>query len=411
MGGKINLYNLGDLGIDLVSSKLHKPPGSWEKLQNAEFSDDEGQGGVTKRGSLRRLNADALNSGAKILVLANMPLTTDALVSSGGLLFVALSAGGALVSDDDGATFDTPAGLTAVATAIVSLDGVAYVLSSSPPVAKWTATTQTTEIAAVTDFPGMNSGSSFVALAAGAGKLWALLHDTTDGVARVYSWVPGDTPAQYNADIPLGGGVGDYTNVNALDVDDAGVAYVGADKLVDAAPVRHGVLLSGPTWTEDDPFSGDTTTDGQSFNVFVLGGAIILTGYFGAAGEPFLYDGATATQPASTSSGVGGAGGDRDGVPAVAVLFADPSGNVLAYTSDDEGATWTQDEDLTTLLSVSTFGVPAATRNTVYAGTTYTFALVTTAAGDTVARRHHVTGVWDLAPGIGAGQTLYCVGG
>lgn len=127
MGGKENLYNLGDLGVDTVASPLHQATGSWRKLQNAEFSNIEGQGGVKKRGSLRRLNIDALNGGANILVLANMPLATDALVhSTGGPLFAILAAGGAAVSTDDGVSFTTPGGLTSVLTDAVGLGAFVY---------------------------------------------------------------------------------------------------------------------------------------------------------------------------------------------------------------------------------------------------------------------------------------------
>jgi hypothetical protein len=96
--GKLNLYGLGDKGVDLVSTPLHADPNSWRQLQNAEFSNVEGLGGVKKRGGLLKLNTEALNSGASIQAIFNMPLSTDALVAPptpwvylpGSLLAVAL---------------------------------------------------------------------------------------------------------------------------------------------------------------------------------------------------------------------------------------------------------------------------------------------------------------------------------
>jgi hypothetical protein len=72
MAGKLNIYNWGDLGVDLVKSPLHIPDGAWRRLQNAEFPTDEGQHAIKKRGSLIRINSSAL-AGA-VGGLTNVPL-------------------------------------------------------------------------------------------------------------------------------------------------------------------------------------------------------------------------------------------------------------------------------------------------------------------------------------------------
>jgi hypothetical protein len=81
VGGKINVYNLGTLGVDLVRSPLHIPDGAWRQAQNAEFPDDEGEGGLKKRGSLTRLNTTAL--AGSIQSFTNVPLDTEAFGGAG----------------------------------------------------------------------------------------------------------------------------------------------------------------------------------------------------------------------------------------------------------------------------------------------------------------------------------------
>jgi hypothetical protein len=76
MPGKINVFNLGALGVDIVKSPLHVPDGAWLQAQNAEFPDDEGEGGIKQRGALTRINASAL-AGA-VQAIANMPFPVPA---------------------------------------------------------------------------------------------------------------------------------------------------------------------------------------------------------------------------------------------------------------------------------------------------------------------------------------------
>jgi hypothetical protein len=58
--GKINLFNFGDLGVDIVKSPLHIPDGAWQLAQNAEFCLQGGQGGVKARGGMAKINTIAL---------------------------------------------------------------------------------------------------------------------------------------------------------------------------------------------------------------------------------------------------------------------------------------------------------------------------------------------------------------
>ncbi len=81
--GKINLFNLGANGVDLVKSPLHLPDGAWRLLQNGEFSADKAQGGVKKRGSLNALNSVALAGAVRAMINVPLPLAAGALDPGG----------------------------------------------------------------------------------------------------------------------------------------------------------------------------------------------------------------------------------------------------------------------------------------------------------------------------------------
>jgi hypothetical protein len=76
MAGKINAFNLGALGVNVVNSPLHLPDGAWRTLQNGEFGSDESQGGIKKRGSLTKINSVALAGAVKAMVNVPFPLTS-----------------------------------------------------------------------------------------------------------------------------------------------------------------------------------------------------------------------------------------------------------------------------------------------------------------------------------------------
>lgn len=60
MADEQNIFNLGESGIDLVSTPLHAKDGSLQRAQNAEFFLDQGKGGLRQRPPLRRLIASAV---------------------------------------------------------------------------------------------------------------------------------------------------------------------------------------------------------------------------------------------------------------------------------------------------------------------------------------------------------------
>ena len=68
MPQKLNIFNLGEKGVVLSRSPLHREDGSLVKAQNAEISLDEAEGGLKKRGGMPRLNSSSLSGSVQALV-------------------------------------------------------------------------------------------------------------------------------------------------------------------------------------------------------------------------------------------------------------------------------------------------------------------------------------------------------
>lgn len=56
----ITVYNLGELGVNLVKSPIHLEDGELVAAQNAEFYREQGRGAIRKRPALRRYNSSVL---------------------------------------------------------------------------------------------------------------------------------------------------------------------------------------------------------------------------------------------------------------------------------------------------------------------------------------------------------------
>lgn len=94
--------SLGDEGVDLVTSPIHLPLAAWVLLQNAQFSSNQGQRGIKKRGGLAPLNEDVL--AGPVLAASAIPLRSqlDAGPVTSGIL---LSTGSGFLYAADGVTF------------------------------------------------------------------------------------------------------------------------------------------------------------------------------------------------------------------------------------------------------------------------------------------------------------------
>lgn len=77
MAGKINIYNFGGGGVNLVKNPLQLADDEVTQAQNAEFVPDEGKGGqgaLSKRGGMTALNGSAL--AGSVLGVVGLPLNT-----------------------------------------------------------------------------------------------------------------------------------------------------------------------------------------------------------------------------------------------------------------------------------------------------------------------------------------------
>lgn len=72
--GKLDLYALGQKGVNVTNNPLALSDDELLQAQNAIISYEQGRGGLRKRGGLAAFNGSALNSGASILAIKNVPL-------------------------------------------------------------------------------------------------------------------------------------------------------------------------------------------------------------------------------------------------------------------------------------------------------------------------------------------------
>lgn len=70
MPGKINLFNMGSIGVDIVSSPLHSLDGSYVSAQNAESSPTDEDESIQKRGGISRLSTGSL--GSAVIAIHNI---------------------------------------------------------------------------------------------------------------------------------------------------------------------------------------------------------------------------------------------------------------------------------------------------------------------------------------------------
>lgn len=76
MGGKISVYNLGQLGVDVVKSPVHIDDGAFTKAQNAQVDSTQGVGGIRRRDGMGKLNAVALAGAIRGLIGLPLPDVT-----------------------------------------------------------------------------------------------------------------------------------------------------------------------------------------------------------------------------------------------------------------------------------------------------------------------------------------------
>lgn len=76
MGSKLDVFNIGEKGVVLTPSALHRESGSLTKAQNAITDTNEEVGGLTKRGGLQKLNSSAL--AGTVSAFVDVPIANPA---------------------------------------------------------------------------------------------------------------------------------------------------------------------------------------------------------------------------------------------------------------------------------------------------------------------------------------------
>lgn len=70
MPGKINLYGLGTVGVDIVSSPLHSPDGAYTSAQNCASSPEDTEESIRKRPGISLLSTGSL--GSAVIMVHNI---------------------------------------------------------------------------------------------------------------------------------------------------------------------------------------------------------------------------------------------------------------------------------------------------------------------------------------------------
>jgi hypothetical protein len=73
VGGKLNVYNLGEKGVNVTKTPLHHEDGELLSGQNAEFYAEAGLGGLHKRPGLQRFNTSDLTAPVKGVIGIPLP--------------------------------------------------------------------------------------------------------------------------------------------------------------------------------------------------------------------------------------------------------------------------------------------------------------------------------------------------
>jgi len=67
------VYNLGELGVDIVNSPLHTVDGSFEQTQNAQLSTNDAEIALKKRDGMSKINSSV--AAGSIIAIANIKVS------------------------------------------------------------------------------------------------------------------------------------------------------------------------------------------------------------------------------------------------------------------------------------------------------------------------------------------------
>jgi hypothetical protein len=101
--GIVNLSDLGARGVNTGSDPLHQDPSELTQAQNAEYSFEAGQGSLDQRPGMSKINSTALNSGAEVCTILDVPYTLQS--DTTAYLYAGTHTTGRYRRSNDGATW------------------------------------------------------------------------------------------------------------------------------------------------------------------------------------------------------------------------------------------------------------------------------------------------------------------
>lgn len=104
--GKLDLYAIGQGGVNVVKSPIVLDRDEALLLQNVVFPTSSGEGGIQKRGGLGKHNSAALNAGANILSINDIPLPNPFNTTSLPRTYIYAADDGIFQRSTDGTTWE-----------------------------------------------------------------------------------------------------------------------------------------------------------------------------------------------------------------------------------------------------------------------------------------------------------------
>lgn len=367
MPGKINVYNLGDQGVDLVNTPAHTPDGALVTAQNAIVNVLGAQHGLSKRPGHTKLNTVA--AAGAILAICPIPFFDPSnFWIAGTVVFrrigpnnVEYSTDGTTWQDGGGAFTGSPSNSPLSYLSVAGAGRVYFqttnkavnYLSGNPPVE-----TQLAGIA-ITGQRGIH--------AVAADEIYVCTN------SLIYL-CPGNLTSTLICENPWDG-----DGVPALPFGFEGDVYVASQTTGNSGKIYR--YTGGTTWVEDGAFNVDLSV--SKFTIFH--GELYASLYVSGTPDPAVAK--VVRRRSGVWSAVRDATGDFWGLCAFneqLYVVRDTGAAIEVWISSD-GETWTLDEDMT-----ATFGVAAPANAELIAWNSHLYCQI---EGDSMFRRT-TAGVW-----------------
>lgn len=365
MPGKIDAYNLGDLGVDLVSSPLHSDDGTLLLAQNVIVEPVGGQHAIAKRPGHTKITPTA--AAGALFGICPIPFADPSNFWIAGTVVFHRDSANKIEYSTDGINWQTGVGFVAAAsdqTSYLSVNGagrlyfgtislaVNYV-SGNPP--------------AITALAGIAAGGIVGIHAAAADEIYVTTAD------QLVHLCPGDATSEVICNDPWDG---DGVPGRIFKFD--GTVYLGSITTGNSGKIYR--YEGGLTWAEDAAFNVDLSV--SSFAIFH--GELYASMY--VSGTPDPATDKIVRRRSGVWAGVHDATGDFHSLYAFneQLFAARETGTATEIWVSSDGESWTLDEDLT-----ASFGVTPGLVHMV----AWNSALYVQCASDSVFRRT-TAGAW-----------------